>query len=134
MARIAEIKGVSAVYAEKLGSANLKTTEDFLAAAATPEARKALAEAIGISPNTLLEWANRADLHRVKGIGEQYSDLLEAAGVDTVPELAQRRPDNLVKKLIEINEVNKLVQKLPTESQVADWVNQAKALPRMLHY
>ena len=134
MARIAEIKGVSAVHAEKLGSANLKTTEDFLAAAATPEARKALAEATGISPNTLLEWANRADLHRVKGIGEQYSDLLEAAGVDTVPELAQRRPDNLVKKLIEINEVNKLVQKLPTESQVADWVNQAKALPRMLHY
>ena len=134
MARIAEIKGVSAVYAEKLGSANLKTTEDFLAAAATPEARKALAEATGISPNTLLEWANRADLHRVKGIGEQYSDLLEAAGVDTVPELAQRRPDNLVKKLIEVNEAKQLVRKLPTESQVTDWVDQAKALPRMLHY
>lgn len=134
MARIAEIKGVSSVQAEKLGSVNLNTTEDLLAAAATPDARKALAEATGFSASTILEWANRADLHRVKGIGEQYSDLLEAAGVDTVPELAQRRPENLVKKLAEVNEVKKLVHKLPTESQVADWVDQAKALPRLLHY
>lgn len=134
MAKIAEISGIGPVYAEKLGAANIKTTEDLVAAAATPDARKALAEATGFSPNTILEWANRADLHRVKGIGEQYSDLLEAAGVDTVPELAQRKAENLMKKLAEVNEAKKLVRQLPAESQVADWIEQAKALPRMLHY
>lgn len=134
MAKIAEISGIGPVYAEKLGAANIKTTEDLVAAAATPDARMALAEATGFSPGTILEWANRADLHRVKGIGEQYSDLLEAAGVDTVPELAQRKAENLMKKLAEVNETKKLVRQLPAESQVADWIEQAKALPRMLHY
>lgn len=134
MARIAEISGVGPANAEKLGAVNIKTTEDLVAAAATPDARKALAEATGFSASTILKWANRADLHRVKGIGEQYSDLLEAAGVDTVPELAQRRADHLVKKLAEVNEAHKLVRQLPAESQVVNWIEQAKALPRMLHY
>ena len=82
----------------------------------------------------ILKWTNRADLARVKGIGGEYADLLEAAGVDTVPELATRKPANLVAKLHEVNEEKKLVRKLPTENQVEGWVAQAKELPRVIEY
>lgn len=77
---------------------------------------------------------NRVDLARIKGIGEEYADLLEAAGVDTVPELAQRKPENLYQKLVEVNAAKKLVRQLPIELKVADWVAQAKDLPRVVTY
>jgi predicted flap endonuclease-1-like 5' DNA nuclease len=81
-----------------------------------------------------LEWVNLADLFRIKGIGEEFSDLLEEAGVDTVPELAQRNPENLHSKLVEVNEAKKLVRRVPGLSQVQDWVAQAKELPRVVTY
>jgi predicted flap endonuclease-1-like 5' DNA nuclease len=87
-----------------------------------------------ISDKLILEWVNLADLFRIKGIGEEYSDLLEEAGVDTVPELAQRNPANLLQKLVEVNEEKKLVRRLPVLSQVEDWVKQAKDLPRIVEY
>jgi len=93
-----------------------------------------LAEASGLSGKLLLGWINRADLFRVKGIGEEYADLLEKAGVDTVPELAQRSPANLTKKMVEVNEKKKLVRKVPVQSMVEGWVAQAKKLPRKIHY
>lgn len=79
-------------------------------------------------------WLNRTDLARVKGIGEEYADLLEVAGIDTVPELAQRNPDNLYQKLVEINEARNLVRRPPTQAQVGAWVEQAKTLPRIITY
>ncbi len=82
----------------------------------------------------ILEWVNHADLFRIKGVGEEYSDLLEEAGVDTVPELAQRNPENLYAKLVEVNQQKELVRQLPSQRQVADWVQQAKVMPRMIHY
>jgi predicted flap endonuclease-1-like 5' DNA nuclease len=82
----------------------------------------------------ILEWVNHADLFRIKGVGEEYADLLEEAGVDTVPELAQRNPANLHAKLGEVNAAKKLVRRLPTAAQVTDWVDQAKALPRVITY
>ncbi len=81
-----------------------------------------------------MEWVNHSDLFRIKGVGSEYSDLLEEAGVDTVVELAKRKPENLVEKMAEINAAKKLVRKLPVLSQVADWVEQAKALPRAIEY
>ncbi len=96
--------------------------------------RKALAEKAGLSEKQVLRFANMADLYRVKGIGSEYADLLEAAGVDTVPELARRKPDNLHKSMSELNAAKKLVRRVPTEAEVADWVAQAKGLPRMLEY
>ena len=75
-----------------------------------------------------------ADLFRIKGVGEEYSDLLEAAGVDTVPELAQRRADNLTAKMAEVNEQKQLVRRLPTEDQVTSWIEAAKSLPRVVTY
>ncbi len=134
MTAIIKIEGVGEVYAAKLKGVGVNSVEAMLKTCATPKGRKDLAEAADISDKLILEWANRADLARIKGVSTQYSDLLEAAGVDTVPELAQRNPQNLHKAMVSTNEEKSLVRKLPTEKQVADWVEQAKALPRALNY
>ena len=112
----------------------MATTAGLLKAGSTPKGRQKLAEKSGISPKLILEWVNLADLFRVKGIGEEYSDLLEEAGVDTVPELAQRNPGNLYAALVETNRKKKLVRQLPSQAQVASWVAQAKDLPRVVSY
>jgi len=134
MARIIDIEGIGPKYKQVLKKAGITTTEALLKAAATPQGRKELAAQTGISPKLILEWANLADLFRIQGVGEEYSDLLEEAGVDTVVELAQRRPENLYAALSEVNDRKKLVRRLPGLEQVKDWVNQAKRLPRVLQY
>jgi predicted flap endonuclease-1-like 5' DNA nuclease len=134
MASLIDIEGIGPAYAEKLAGQGLKTTDDLLGVAATPKGRQDLEVATGISGALILGWVNKADLFRVKGIGTQYSDLLEAAGVDTVVELSKRRADNLTAKMAEVNERKKLVRQLPTESQVAAWIDAAKTLPRAVSY
>jgi predicted flap endonuclease-1-like 5' DNA nuclease len=134
MAKLIDIEGIGEVYAQKLNDAGLQTTEDLLEAGSTPKGREDLAEKTGISGKLILEWTNLADLFRIKGIGEEYSDLLEEAGVDTVPELAQRKAANLHAKLAEVNSEKRLVRRLPAAGLVADWVEQAKALPRAITY
>ncbi len=134
MAKIAEIEGIGEVYAAKLAAAGITTTEGLLAAGATTASRAELAAAVGLETATILGWVNRADLFRIKGIGSQYSDLLEAAGVDTVPELAQRNAANLHAKLGEVNAEKKLVRQLPTKVMVDQWVTHAKELPRAVSY
>jgi len=134
MARIIDVEGIGPVYTQKLSAIGITTTQKLLKQGATPKGREELAQKTGISGNLILEWVNHADLFRVKGIAEEYSDLLEEAGVDTVPELAQRNPENLYAKLVEVNGQKKLVRQLPSQRQVADWVAQAKTMPRMIHY
>ncbi|GLI22878.1 putative flap endonuclease-1-like 5' DNA nuclease [Xanthobacter flavus] len=131
---IIEIEGVGAVYAEKLKTAGITTTEGLLEKAKSPKLRKELAAATGIDESRILKWANMADLMRIKGVGEEYSELLEAAGVDTVKELKTRVPANLTKAMAEANAKRKLVRALPTESMVEKWVAQAKELPPVLTY
>ncbi|MEN8097863.1 MAG: DUF4332 domain-containing protein [Chloroflexota bacterium] len=134
MTDIKSIEGIGDVYKSKLGEQGITTVDQILEKGATPAGRKELAESTGISPKLILEWVNLADLFRVKGLGEEYSDLLEEAGVDTVVELAQRNPANLHAKLIEVNEAKKLVRRLPGLSNVEDWVAQAKKLDRAVFY
>ena len=134
MAKIIDVEGIGKVYAEKLADAGFTTVEALLKAGASPGGRQALAEKTGISGKLILEWVNLADLFRIKGVGEEYSDLLEEAGVDTVPELAQRNAENLYTKLVETNTAKELVRRLPTQSQVADWIQQAKTMPRVVTY
>ena len=135
MGRIIEIEGIGPHYKQVLKEkAGITTTDGLLEACATPQKREALAEKTGIGAKLLLEWANRADLFRIKGVGEEYSDLLEQAGVDTVVELGKRNADNLLQALKETNDTKALVRRLPTVAQVQDWVAQAKKLPRMLTY
>ena len=134
MAKVITIEGVGEVYAQKLEAAGIKSTEALLEAGKTPRGRQELAEKAGISHKLILEWVNHVDLFRIKGVAEEYSDLLEEAGVDTVPELAQRRADNLFEKLQVVNAEKKLVRRLPTQKQVGDWIEQAKNLPRVITY
>jgi predicted flap endonuclease-1-like 5' DNA nuclease len=134
MAKLEKIEGVGEVYAQKLREAGIRTTQALLEEGASPQGRKEIAEKTGISGTLILQWVNHVDLFRIKGVGEEYADLLEAAGVDTVPELAQRNPKNLYQKLLAVNQEKKLVRRPPTQSQVSDWIAQAKALPRVITY
>ncbi|MHB0858731.1 MAG: DUF4332 domain-containing protein [Anaerolineae bacterium] len=134
MTMLIDVEGIGEVYAGKLKEAGVASLEALLTQGASPSGRKDLAELTGISPSLLLEWVNHADLFRIKGIASEYSDLLEACGVDTIPELAQRNPENLCASLAEINAQKKLVRKVPALSQVQDWVAQAKQLPRIITY
>jgi predicted flap endonuclease-1-like 5' DNA nuclease len=132
MAKIIDIEGIGEVYAGKLQAIGIETTEQLLERGSSPKGRQEIAETADISGKLVLEWVNRADLFRIKGVAEEYSDLLEVAGVDTVPELAQRNPDNLYKKMKEVNGEKNVVRRLPGEAQVADWVAQAKDLDRII--
>jgi len=134
MASIMDVEGIGETYAEKLKAIGIATTEALLKQGATPQGRKDIAEKSGISPTLILEWVNLSDLFRIKGVGEEYSDLLEEAGVDTVVELSKRNAENLFKKLMEVNAEKKFVRRLPTQKQVEDWIAQAKELPRIVTY
>lgn len=134
MARIIDIEGVGEVYAAKLGELGIASVEALLKACETKKGRTQLSEKSGISEKLILRWANHADLFRIKGVAGEYAELLEAAGVDTVPELAKRNAENLTKKMQEVNEEKKLVRRMPTQSQVESWIEQAAALPRVLQY
>jgi predicted flap endonuclease-1-like 5' DNA nuclease len=134
MARIINVEGIGKVYAGKLKGIGINTTDDLLAQGANPKDRQALEEKTGISGKLLLEWINHADLFRIRGVGEEYSDLLEEAGVDTIPELAQRNAANLYDSIVATNAEKHLVRRLPSRAQVADWIEQAKGLDRVIHY
>ena len=132
--KILDIEGIGPVYAAKLEQVGVRTTDALLKKGCSPEDRRLLAEASGIGEHLILEWVNLADLYRIKGVGSQYSDLLEEAGVDTVVELAARVPQHLLDKLVEVNKAKNLVNKMPGINQVANWVKQAKKLPRVITY
>lgn len=134
MTKLMNIEGIGPKYAEKLLKAGVQSVESLLKLGSTPQGRKKLAESSDVSSDLILEWVNHADLYRIKGVGEEYSDLLEEAGVDTVVELSKRIPKNLFEKMQQINKDKKLVRRLPVLTQVEDWVKQAKELPRMIQY
>jgi predicted flap endonuclease-1-like 5' DNA nuclease len=134
MAKLTAIEGIGATGAAKLAKAKVGSTTALLARGATPAGRKDLSKASGVTEKRLLEWVNRADLMRITGVGEEYSDLLEASGVDTVPELAKRKPANLVATIAEVNRKKRLVRQLPTAARVAAWVAQAKTLPKVVKH
>ena len=134
MSSIAEIEGIGPQYASKLAAIGIKTTEKLLKEGATAKGRKAIEEKSGRAHKLILEWVNLADLFRIKGVAEEYSDLLEEAGVDTVVELAGRNAENLFAKVTEVNEKKKLVRRPPTADMIKDWINQAKKLDRIVEY
>jgi len=131
---VIDVEGIGEFYAEKLKAAGIATTEALLKEGATPAGRKKIQKTTGIGHALILRWINHVDLFRIKGIQKQYAELLEASGVDSIPELAQRDPAHLHPKMAEVNEKKKLVRKLPTPSQVAEWVKQAKNLHRVVSY
>src|SRR4029078_766974 len=125
---IEEIEGIGPAFAEKLRSADVATIDALLEKGDAAGGRSALVEQTGIDAARVLRWVNHADLIRVVGIGPEYAELLEAAGVDSVPELAQRNVDTLVTALKETNDARSLVRRVPAAAEVTDWIEQAKTL------
>lgn len=128
------VEGIGATYGQKLRGVGINTVMDLLVNGATRRGRKQLSDQSGISQSNILTWVNHVDLFRIKGVAQEYADLLEQSGVDTVVELAQRNPTNLHKRMIEINEQKSLVRRAPHASEVQSWVEQAKNLRRLIHY
>ena len=132
--KIIDIEGVGDVYAEKLIAAGIEKVEDLLDKCAAPAGRAALAEQTGISPKLILKWTNHAALYRINGIGPQFAELLEAAGVDTVKELRHRVAANLAAKLLEVNEEKNLTNRVPVEKEIQKMIDQAKELEPRVTY
>ncbi len=134
MTEISEIEGIGPAIGEKLAKAGILTVEKLLTECAGPKGREEVAKKTGLKKEDLLTWTNHADLFRVKGIGSEYSELLEGSGVDTVPELAMRKAANLVAKMEEVNAEKKLVRRTPTEKMVEKWIAQAKKMPKVVSH
>jgi predicted flap endonuclease-1-like 5' DNA nuclease len=134
MANIEEIEGIGPVYAEKLTTAGISTVEGLLEAGATRSGRADLADKTGIAPAHILRWVNHADLMRLKGVGKQYAELLEAAGVDSVKELRHRNAANLSAKLKEVNDEKNVAGNTPNEDMCAAWISDAKSLPDVVSH
>ena len=128
MAKVIEIEGIGPTYAEKLNAAGVETTEDLLKMCCDASGRKEIAEKTEISEKLILEWANLADLMRIKGVGEEYADLLEEAGVDTVKELATRNAENLAEAMDKVNAEKNLTNMVPNAGTVEKWIEEAKTL------
>jgi predicted flap endonuclease-1-like 5' DNA nuclease len=134
MSHINEIEGIGPSHTKKFAEVGVITVEHLLKAGATPKGRKDLATKTGFHEHHLLKWVNQADLLRIKGVGRQYAELLQASGVDSVKELAQRKPDHLHEKLKESNEAKNQVHIVPNLTSVTDWISEAKKLPRVVSY
>jgi len=132
--KIEDVEGIGPTYGEKLRAAGVMNTDQLLAAGKTMKGRAALAQKTGISEAQILKWVNMVDLYRIKGVGSEFSELLEASGVDTVKELKHRVAANLVQKMNEVNAQKKLTRRVPTETVVTDWIEQARKLPAAVEY
>ena len=131
---IVDIEGIGPAYAEKLSAVGVKTTDQLLERGAKPKGREELEESTGIGHAFILKWVNRADLYRIKGVGSEYSDLLEIAGVDSPAELAHRNPANLTETMAEANAARNLVRRLPTLAEVTGWIEESKTLPKVVEH
>ncbi|HCM75138.1 MAG TPA: DUF4332 domain-containing protein [Cytophagales bacterium] len=132
--KLSDIEGIGPSYAKKLQAAGIRSVSGLLKHCATKSGRKKVATDANISESTILKWANMADLYRIKGVGSEYSQLLEKAGVDTVKELKMRSPQNLHEKMMEVNAKQKLVRQLPSLSKVEAFVKQAKGMAPKITY
>lgn len=134
MATLVSIEGIGEKYADCLAQAGIGSTGTLLERGATRSGREEIAHSAGVTGHQVLEWVNRADLFRIDGVGEEYSDLLEVSGVDSVPELAQRNADHLHEKMAEVNESKNLVRRIPNLTEIRSWISQAKKLPRKVQH
>jgi predicted flap endonuclease-1-like 5' DNA nuclease len=133
--KVEEVEGIGPEYARKLGAVGVDSTDDLLEKGAKPGGRQALEAATGISHSLILEWVNHVDLMRIKGVGSEYSDLLEAAGVDSPAELAQRNAANLATTFQEVDAARpNMVRRVPSESEVAGWIAEAKSMPKVVEH
>lgn len=131
---ILKIEGIGKNYAEKLNSLGIKTTKDLLEKGRTPTGREELAQKSGVSPKLILEWVQDSDLMRINGVSEEYSDLLDEAGIKNIPDLAKSDPEDLLAKILEATKKKNIVRRPPSLKVVTKWIEQAKKLPKIIEY
>jgi predicted flap endonuclease-1-like 5' DNA nuclease len=134
MPRLEDVEGIGPQYAKKLRAAGIRGVASLLKAGGTPQGRDKIAKESGLSKKLILEWVNHVDLFRIKGVGGEFAELLEASGVDTVVELSKRKANNLQTQMAATNEKKKLTRRVPNEAMLEDWIKQAKKLPRRVSY
>jgi predicted flap endonuclease-1-like 5' DNA nuclease len=134
MSTVTDIEGVGPAMADKLAVAGIRSVANLLEVGGTAKGRETLAATTGISASQISRWVNHADLFRINGVGGQFAELLEAAGVDSVPELAQRNAANLAAAMAKTNAEKQLTRAVPTEGMIAKWIEEAKSLPRAVHH
>jgi predicted flap endonuclease-1-like 5' DNA nuclease len=128
--KIEDVEGIGPAWAEKLIASGVRTTDDLLMAGASAGGRDRLEAATGISGKRILEWVNHVDLMRIRGVGSEYADLLEAAGVDSSAELARRNAKNLAETFQELDAGRNTVRNIPAEGVIQGWIDEAKTLDR----
>jgi predicted flap endonuclease-1-like 5' DNA nuclease len=126
--KVIEIEGIGPNYAARLETVGIFTTDELLEAGGTKKGRAELATATDIPESLILTWVNHADLHRIEGIAGHFAELLEAAGVDTVKELATRNANNLHQQLLNTNEEYGLTGKIPSAESLKIMIAQARTL------
>lgn len=131
---VIDVEGIGPAYAEKLAAVGIRTTDQLLERGAKPKGRDDLEATTGIGHALILKWVNRVDLYRIKGVGSEYSDLLEIAGVDSPAELAHRNAANLTESMAEANAARNLVRRLPTLAEVTAWIEESKTLPKVVEH
>jgi len=132
---IEDVEGIGPAYAASLREAGVRTTDDLLERGAAPNGREALVAATGISHKLILEWVNHVDLMRIDGVGSEYADLLEAAGVDSPAELAQRNAGNLAQTFQEVDAARpNMVRRVPSQPTIEGWIEQARKLPKVVSH
>ena len=134
MTDIQEVEGIAYEHAKELSKAGVLTAEDLLREGATPQGRKDIEYVTRLSHKLILKWVNMVDLFRIRGVSGEYSELLQVSGVNSVPELAERNPEHLYSKMVEVNSKRNLVRKMPSEKMVASWIDKADNLPRIVEY
>ncbi|WP_289770519.1 DUF4332 domain-containing protein [uncultured Duncaniella sp.] len=132
--KISQIEGIGEAYARQLEAVGVNTVEQLLEKCSSKKGRTLLADETGISEKLILKWTNHADLFRIKGVAGQFAELLEAAGVDTVKEFRHRVASNLHMKLVEINDVRNICNRVPSVFELERMIVQAKELPPVLTY
>jgi predicted flap endonuclease-1-like 5' DNA nuclease len=132
--KIEDVEGIGPAWAEKLIAAGVRTTDDLLAAGGSASGRERLEAATGISSKRLLEWVNHADLMRINGVGSEYADLLEAAGVDSAAELARRNARNLAETFQELDAARNTVRNIPAEAVIQRWIDEAKTMEKVVSH
>ncbi|HEY7526451.1 MAG TPA: DUF4332 domain-containing protein [Candidatus Limnocylindria bacterium] len=132
--KIEEVEGIGPVFAEKLGEVGIVTTDDLLERGGKKSGRAAIAIETGINEGMILEWTNHVDLMRIKGVGSEFSDMLEAAGVDSPAELAQRNPVNLAETLAELDMARNTTRRIPSAEMVAGWIAEARTMERSVEH
>ena len=132
--KIEDVEGIGPAYADKLVGIGIKSTDDFLMACGSAAGREKIAGLTGISGKLLLEWVNHVDLMRINGVGSEYADLLEAAGVDSCAELAHRNAKSLAETFQELDAARNTVRNIPTEGVIQRWIDEAKTMEKVVSH